>query len=104
MEKNGFERAAAALVSHSTLSHLNGAHRQESSAPEGQQLSKGVGRPPLEAEYSGRGKKPFSESRDQMRHALAMTPRMRKAIAQAAASRVAAATFYRNTRSDLRWS
>ncbi|MFZ1121932.1 MAG: HlyD family secretion protein [Candidatus Binataceae bacterium] len=59
MEKNGFERAAAALVSHSTLSHLNGAHRQESSAPEGQQLSKGVGRPPLEAEYSGERQETF---------------------------------------------
>jgi len=59
VEKNGFERAAAALVSHSTLSHLNGAHRQESSAPEGQQLSKGVGRPPLEAEYSGQRQETF---------------------------------------------
>ena len=52
MDKDGFERAAADLVSHSTLSHLNGAYRQERSAPEGQQPTKEVGRLRPEAEYS----------------------------------------------------
>jgi hypothetical protein len=52
VDKDGFERAAADLVSHSTLPHLNGAYRQERSAPEGQQPTKEVGRPRPEAEYS----------------------------------------------------
>jgi len=58
VEKNGFERAAAELASHSTLSHLNGAQRQERSVPEGQQLNE-VGRLRPEAEYSGERQEAF---------------------------------------------
>jgi hypothetical protein len=52
VEKDGFERAVAAPSLASTPSDLNGAHRQEGSAREGQQFNKAVGRLPPEAEYS----------------------------------------------------
>jgi len=52
VEKNEFARAAAQATPNSTLSHLNGAHRQESSVPERQQLNKEVGRLRSEAECS----------------------------------------------------
>ena len=59
MEKNGFERTATELASNGTLSHLNGAYRQERSVPEGQQLNKEVGQLRLEAEYSGEWQEAF---------------------------------------------
>jgi membrane fusion protein, multidrug efflux system len=59
VEKNGFERTAAELASNGTLSHLNGAYRQERSVPEGQQLNKEVGQLRLEAEYSGEWQEAF---------------------------------------------
>jgi membrane fusion protein (multidrug efflux system) len=59
VEKNGFERAAAVLGSHSTLPHVNGAHQQERSVQEEQQLNKELGRLRPEAEYSGERQEAF---------------------------------------------
>jgi membrane fusion protein (multidrug efflux system) len=59
VEKDGFERAAAQAASNSPRLHINGAHRQDSSLPEGQQPNKEVSRRRPEADRSGERQEAF---------------------------------------------
>ncbi len=51
MERNGFERGTAELLSSKGLSHLNGVHGQERSVPAAQRLNEEVGRLRPEVEW-----------------------------------------------------